>query len=78
MAKYIEYYAPVMSILTDALESIKELVDNDPWRDIGQASPATLKSIYDVIEDTEGLIEYIEDDLLRSVAVQQEETISYD
>ena len=71
MSKYVEYYIPVTTVLTEALESIRELIDNDSWRDIGQASPVTLKAIYDVIEDTERAIEDIEDELLRSVAVQQ-------
>tara|TARA_R110000851_G_scaffold318110_1_gene481810 strand:- start:180 stop:338 length:159 start_codon:yes stop_codon:yes gene_type:complete len=49
------------------LERIKELVENDPWKDIGQASPVTLKAISDAIEDAEGEIEYIEDEYTRGV-----------
>ena len=64
-SKYLEYYAPVTTLLTDTLERIKELVENDPWKDIGQASPVTLKAISDAIEDAEGEIECIEDEYTR-------------
>ena len=45
MSKYTEYYIPVTLLLTEALQNIKELVENDPWNDIGQASPTTLCSL---------------------------------
>ena len=66
-SKYVEYYAPVTTLLTDTLERIKELVENDPWSDIGQASPVTLNAIFDAIEAAEGKIEYIEDEYSRSI-----------
>ena len=47
MSKYAEYYIPVTLLLKDTLQNIKILVENDPWKDIGQASPATLNNIYD-------------------------------
>ena len=67
MSKYTEYYIPVTLLLKDTLKNIKVLVENDPWKDIGQASPVTLKAISDAIEDAEGEIEYIEDEYTRGV-----------
>ena len=67
MSKYTEYYIPVTLLLKGTLKNIKFLVENDPWKDIGQASPVTLKAISDAIEDAEGEIEYIEDEYTRGV-----------
>jgi hypothetical protein len=66
MSKYTEYYVPVTTVLTETLELIKELVENDPWRDIGSPQSITLRAIYDTIAEAEGMIESMEDDYIKS------------
>ena len=66
MSKYTEYYIPVTLLLTEALQNIKELVENDPWNDIGQASPTTLEDIYGLILDVEGDIESLDNKYINS------------
>jgi|3_EtaG_2_1085321.scaffolds.fasta_scaffold28844_2 hypothetical protein len=66
MSKYTEYYIPVTVLLTEALQNIKELVENDPWNDIGQASPITLKDIYGLILDVEEDIESLDNKYINS------------
>ena len=66
MSKYTEYYIPVTLLLTEALQNIKEVVENDPWNDIGQASPTTLEDIYGMIIEVEGAIYCLEDQYIKS------------
>ena len=70
MSKYAEYYIPVTLLLKDTLQNIKILVENDPWKDIGQASPATLNHIYDYIKEVEREIEILEDEYIKSFPMQ--------
>ena len=70
MSKYAEYYIPVTLLLKDTLQNIKILVENDPWKDIGQASPATLNNIYDYIKEVEREIGLLEDEYIKAFPMQ--------
>tara|TARA_R110000824_G_scaffold376864_1_gene567988 strand:+ start:257 stop:454 length:198 start_codon:yes stop_codon:yes gene_type:complete len=51
-----EYFAPIpttTSILTKALQEIKEVIQQDPSREIVGAQTLTLVNIYDIIERAE-------------------------
>jgi len=51
-----EYFAPVpsrLSILTQALQEIKEVIKQDPQREIVSPQTLTLVHIYDIIERVE-------------------------